>query len=270
MAKIQNKIPTKSNLKRYLMKNDHLMICPRCDGTGTDLNYIELNNRLYEIQKGWERKEDEIIFVNCNKCHGRGYFDWIENATGIIDNDELRPYLSDIENAARAFLCSALYGTRSDFDFADFYDLRNDRFSLFSHLIDVDRGVENLKNQICLVRKYLTDEDILIFRREIITAYRLDGQTCTKCFDLVLDKDLIDKIKKYDKIIPAIPGDEINYYEIIIKDKDYPRFRLCDGCKKRLREKDIIQLKKDAFDPFETWQFSKQYIEKIYSYNDIF
>ena len=147
MTDKQNIIPPKEDLKRILTENDYLMTCPRCDGTGSDPDYIELNNKLYTIQKTWMRDSNNIIFVICNKCYGDGYIDWIDNATGGNEND-LEPDLTNIENASIAFLCSAVSGTQSPFDIEDFYDINMKKFIIFPDLVDLDDGLKNFEEII--------------------------------------------------------------------------------------------------------------------------
>lgn len=260
---MNNKIPQKSDLEHTLKKNDQLMICSRCNGTGTDPRYIKLNNKLYDIQKAWGREDRITIFVNCRKCDGYGYIDWVDNAVGSKNKNDREPDLTSVRNAAKAFLCSALYGANSDFDVTDFYDGYMNDFFLSEDLVDLDKGIKNFESHKDLVMQHLTLEDRMFYYSSIRGTYIYRGKTCTNCFELVLDKDPLEKTNKRDKLNPHIPGEEINYCNKIIKDKNYPLFRLCDDCRKNLSDKDIIHIKREAFDPYDTSSFSHKYHSKI-------
>jgi hypothetical protein len=90
------------------------------------------------------------------------------------------------------------------------------------------------------------------------------GRACTKCFsrvDVVPDEFQLKDSKNLQSY--SMPNDEFNYKTLIIPDKDFPLFRLCDNCNKNISQSEIKNLKRVAFNKDNTMGFSMEFIEKI-------
>jgi|WetSurMetagenome_2_1015567.scaffolds.fasta_scaffold148959_2 hypothetical protein len=257
-------IPKRPWLKRVLKSDQSMFVCEKCNGTGGDPKYNDLNYNLYNAQISWNRKNREIILFCCTKCYGEGYIEWIENATGkqLIDGEELLidPGWNSVE-----FLLSALAGPKNKYTIGFHYNSSENDWETAKEDIDINQGITNFYKFKHLVKDFLYERHRRNLNFEIYDALVFNGQTCTKCFSLVPDKILIDRLKENSKIIPAMPYDEIDFEAMIISDPNYPLFRLCDACNKNISLSEIVQLKKMAFTQNNSQEFSEQFIDKLYS-----
>ena len=257
-------IPKRPWLKRVLKSDQSMFVCEKCNGTGGDPKYNDLNYDLHNAQISWNRKNREIILFCCTKCYGEGYIEWIENATGkqLIDGEELliNPGWNSVE-----FLLSALTGPKIKYTIGFHYNSSEDDWDIPKKDLDIDQGINNFYKFKHLVRDFLNEGHRRILNFAINDALVFNGKACTKCFSLVPDKILVDRLKESSKIIPAMPHDEINYDAMIISDPNYPLFRLCDACNKNISLSEIEQLKRMAFKQNNSQEFSVEFIQKLFS-----
>ena len=257
-------IPKRSWLKNMMQSDISLEICKKCSGTGGNPKYRDLNYDLYNAQTSWNRTSREIILFCCTKCYGEGCLVWTENIRGkrLIDYEEL--FISAEWNSVE-FLLSALTGPQNSFTIGDYYRPSYNDWKITKEDIDIDQGIANFCKFNHLVKDYLNEDRRKWFNYVINDALVFYGKACTKCFKLVPDKILIDRLKENSKMIPAMPHDEINYDAMIISDPNYPLFRLCDACNKNISLSEIEQLKRMAFMQNDSQEFSEEFIQKLYS-----
>jgi hypothetical protein len=260
----QNIIPQRPWLNESIKSGD-FEICANCNGTGSNPEYNDLNNGLYNAQISWGRERKKIIIVCCPRCGGAGYLDWIENTMGkkMSKYDEL---FINLEFNCVEFLISALTGPHRDYDICKYFDTTIDDWQIDYDELNIDLGLKNFFEYKPLVSDYLTDAVRFMFNTVINRAFIIQGKACTKCFDLVPNDMLYDRINRNYKLIPAIPDNEINYEAIYTPDVDFPLFRLCDICDKNTSSSEILDLKKIAFDENNTHEFSNEYLSIIYEF----
>jgi hypothetical protein len=257
-------IPNRPWLYYELMTSDNLMICPECNGTGANPEYADLNLDLYNAQVSWGRDEKSIIFVRCSKCYGAGNIDWIEGIIGKEKGEDDELFTTPI-SVCIEFLISALIGPNKDYGILNYYDINKLCWRIDWVRNNMDYSLKCFNMHKSIVSKYMTEFLRDEFNRAINIELIFKGQACTKCFSLVTDEILYDSLKEKYKIIPFLPGDEVNYKALFTPDTNFPLFRLCDSCQKNMAQSEITHLKRVAFDKNYPEHFSAEFLEKINS-----
>jgi hypothetical protein len=259
----QNIIPQRPWLNEVIKSGD-FEICANCNGTGSNPEYADLNLNLYNAQVSWGKEPNKIFFVYCQKCFGDGYLDWIDNVRGKPP-EKYSELTTDPWFVCAEFLILALFYKNSNYDYGRYFDHYVFGWGIQHDKIDLDEGLKNFIKHKSLVAELLTDDQRNMFNCDITIAFMLKGQACTKCFRLLPDKVLYDRLKETYKLIPAIPTDEINYETLYTPDIDFPLFRLCDVCNKNTSFSEILELKRKAFNQNNTRKLSSDYLSELYS-----
>ena len=259
-------IPQRPLLYYELMTSDNLEICSECNGTGVNPEYAELNLDLFNVQLSFGRYYNEIIYISCSKCYGHGYIDWIDNIRGIqgrIDYD----LLTELRWNCIEFLLMLLSGSPKEYVEGSHYE--SGIHVVYGWDIDVEQGLIDFNKHKSVVSKYLDEGNKNWINAQINKSMVVQGKACTNCLKLVPDKVLIERCNKTLKLLPAIPGDEINYQNFIVPDRNFPLFRLCDTCNAKLNQYEIEKLKDAAFYKDYNRNMIPEFFNKNGTYYDI-
>jgi hypothetical protein len=262
-------IPRDPWLYYYLQLHNNLEICVNCNGNGANPEYAELNLDLYNIQLSLGRKEKQIIFIRCPRCCGSGLLDsndWVANAMapkyGLYDE-----CLISSDWICLEFLFMVLNKSPKKYIEGCNWEYDCDCHMICGLEFDLEEGLVNFNKYKSVVSKYLDGGNKNWINAQINKSMVVQGKACTNCLKQVPDKVLIERCKKTLKLLPAIPGDEINYQNFIVPDRNFPLFRLCDTCNAKLNQYEIDKLKDVAFDKDNNWSLSVEFYEKVSAFN---
>jgi hypothetical protein len=249
-----------------LRNNKALRMCPNCKGRGSDPNYDEINSKIYQVQKHHlNRDESDIFIMNCLKCKGDGYIDWVENVRGKIDRDCKRPLMKNIRETSIYFLYSCLFEDQSyspNFiyysSFSEDYYI-NFESNFFNHPKVFLEGIK-------VVDKYVLPKDRRMLMMGIFRWHVECGYACTNCFKLIPLKYFKDKYKRVVQRIAMTPESELNYWELLAEEANYPIFILCEECYFKLIYNRVQCLKNDAFNSYNHTEFSVVHKYKLLDY----
>ena len=197
------------------------MVCPDCNGTGSDPKYDEINSKIFKIQNELDRYEDEIFIMNCLKCKGDGYIDWIKNARGKINRDCKRPLMKNIRETSVYFLYSCLFGNESYFSHFIQYISYSDEYYI-SFQIDFGASLKYFNEGVKLVDNYLLPKDRRMFHMGLHRWIIMHGYACTHCFNMIPAKYFKDKHKSVAQRIAMTPEIEMDYWELYLEDTNFP------------------------------------------------
>ena len=231
------KFPQNPNLQNILTASPNLMICPDCEGTGSNPKYDELNSILFKIQTNWKRPDEYVFIENCQKCLGDGYIDWVENATDKKHRDCNRFMSGDIRHTSILFLYSCLYADNQFVSEFLEYDPNTEEYSLDSEIFTFIKTLKYFSMYVPLVEKYLLNIDKETFETGIKNGLIFNGLVCANCFFINSDEFRVRDDKKYYINRPKI-GDKIDTNEFIAPD-DSSVFWLCDKCKNELASEQV-------------------------------
>ena len=129
-------LPQRLWLNKALKLEDYL-VCSKCNGTGGDPDYNDLNFSLYNAQLSWLDKNSVIMFVYCNKCYGDGYqTDCIKDLRGR-ESEGLENYYIDPEWNSVEFLLSALSGPRRFYRLGTYFNETNQSWHIDYQDVDL-------------------------------------------------------------------------------------------------------------------------------------
>jgi hypothetical protein len=257
------KFPRNPKLSSIFKNAIGLKLCPVCKGRGSDPKYDEINSIIYKIQIELKRDEPDIFIMNCQKCKGDGYLDWIENTRGKIISHCQRPIMKDIRETCIYFLYSCLIADQQYT--SHFINSNSNGYSInFSVIFSENPNI--FYKSIVFVDKYLLPEDRRMFFMGLHRWMIMNGYACTNCFKFIPSEYFITKHKRVCQRIAMTPEIDMNYWELFSEESKYPIFILCDKCFLSLNPHQIDELKQEAFDSNDPYQFSNNFDYKILYY----